>query len=1652
MPHVSVQKILILLLLAIIGSMKGNAQLSADFAISKTAGCAPLTVSFTNKTTGAGASASFQWDLGNGNSSTEKDPAAIYTEEKSYTVTLKVTEGDKTSVKTQTVTVYKRPVINFSTDVAKGCAPLSVKFSASVQPGDGIVQSYFWDYGDGYTERSTNPSAQHSFSFAQQASVSLTVINSVGCQTTLVKDSLVEVLPVLEASFSANQTFLCRITDAVSFTNNSKGPGTLSYAWTFGDGSTSTAKEPSHIFNTKGTYDVSLQVKSSEGCTNTKTMTGYLNVANYQSEIIAPDLFCTGKELKFMNRSTPEPSMTQWNIPEYSDGWSYQGPQSVFYYINNPGNYKLRMINTFGGCKDTVYKDFTVKKTPQLNGWIAERASPCATPVDVQFKDTTRDAVKWSWNFFCNYNCPTPDATIKEPIKKFDFASTYNVMLTVTNAEGCSNTWYQYLDLRQPNIMIDLLYSTGLNNYRYGCLGLTLGFKANRPDLIASYKWVFSDDNSSSTDAEVRHVFNKAGIHRVTLNYVLNNGCTGTVTYDDIRVRAKPKFDFTSVSGTEICGNTPVQFSATGAEYQDWYWDFGDGRQEYHYGWNSNGTTHKYEQEGTYTITLSGQIENCFDTIQKVAYIHVSPPFPKISGYTNTCEGTRGLVVFSETSKQTSSWSWDFGDGNTASYSSYKDTIQHTYTKTGTYKAVLTTVNGGCSVKDSMMVQVLLKQSPQISAANTNVCSYDGMTITLDNLERNWAANYDWAQYSIYKYEYGGERLAEVWAYGLDNYNPGPTMHLKVMQMERGPNQFRAILRSDHFYCYDTTNYMPIKVRGPIANYSLKPAYCDATMLFTDSSKGSNNVPITSWNWSFGDGQSINKTTSAPFTHTYAQPYSYDVYLTVKDADGCTDQKWTPYVRVGGVQAAFNVSSNTISPYSTVNFYNNSFDNYTGTTTYEWQFGDGSIATDFNTQHTYTQPGTYTVLLLAKNASYGCTDTAKQTIVVKYINSAFSTGVSYLNNSTCPPVLVNFTNTSSNASKVTWDFGDGSRSENVFNPTHLYTAAGTYKVSLTVYSDNGTAYTTLDSVVIKSASPSLFADRFMSCTAQSIRFNAPGEKGRQYTWDFGDGVIKTSSDSTMIHPFSVAGVYAPSVLVTDAQGCNIPAVLGNKIVIDSLQINIGIIPSACTVSNISFQPQVTSIAADRAQQPLSYHWDFGTGNIADSSNVKQPNFTYTQPGNYTVRFRVASPSGCLKETTKTVLVDEKIKGIISGPDAICEGGTASFLGSAATAPQSWSWNLGQGITVSQQNPAPLAYTVPGNYTVSLLLKNGTCIDTTLHQLTVHPKPVISLGQRDAVLCSGSSMQLQASGGSVYNWQPAAGLNNNTIADPVASPAANTTYVLEARSGFGCITRDSIKITIAPPMKLSINPGVEICSGKSVQLKAEGAASYQWIGNTAGLNNTTMANPVAQPNSTTTYSVEGRDSYQCFKDTVSVTVTVNPLPSVNAGADVVVTGGTPYALEPVYSNDVVSYSWLPANDLSCSNCPSPMTTPTADRDYIITVKNAYQCAAADTVKVVTECGESHIYIPNAFTPNGDALNNTFTIRGSGVKLVSSFTIFNRWGELVFEKKNFLPGDAGSAWNGKLRGMNVPAGSYVYLASFQCASGQVFSKKGTVTVIY
>lgn len=215
-------------------------------------------------------------------------------------------------------------------------------------------------------------------------------------------------------------------------------------------------------------------------------------------------------------------------------------------------------------------------------------------------------------------------------------------------------------------------------------------------------------------------------------------------------------------------------------------------------------------------------------------------------------------------------------------------------------------------------------------------------------------------------------------------------------------------------------------------------------------------------------------------------------------------------------------------------------------------------------------------------------------------------------------------------------------------------------------------------------------------------------------------------------------------------------------------------------------------------------------------------------------------------------------------------------------------------------------------------------------------------------------------------------------------------------------------------------------GKNVSLKVSGADTYQWIGNTTGLNNTKIANPIAAPLTTTTYTVTGTDANKCFTDTADITVTVQPAPMVDAGLSTTILAGTPYQLNATSGNDVIKWNWSPPNYLSCNDWLAPRATPTQDELYTLTVTTAAGCTAFDTLSIKLFCSESQIYIPNVFTPDNDGINDLFSITGQGIRIINHLKIYNRWDELVFQHDNFVVGDKSGSWNGRYKGELAPPG--------------------------
>ncbi len=1630
---------------------RGSAQLKADFTIDKASGCSPLTVQFTNTTTGASTTATYKWDFGNGNTSGLPSPGATYILEKTYSVTLTVKDGANTSSKSQDVTVYKKPVVDFSVTPATGCLPLNVSLTSKATAGDGTISSYLWDFGDGQTQTGSNYSQiSHSYAFAQKPAISLTVTNSYGCYATASKADLLNVSPAILPAFTASQTILCHVNDQASFTNTTTGPGALSYFWDFGDGKSSTDVSPVHTYSAKGLFPVTLTVKNAQGCSANISKTDYMKVDIFTVDFNPPTVLCTNVDVDLFDMSSGLSDDETWMFdgqqifPNYSNG-------QPFWFFSDTLSHVMQLTHRYGTCTLSKTKTLKAVTGPRLNGFIVDTKGACTAPIKATLTDTTAGAVAWKWfNTYPDYT--NTFGTGQSIDYTFPDQAFYYIGLQVTNKAGCTAGLYQTINLEKPVITISVRNSSGgLSNS--GCAGVTLQFSASPTDVLKTYQWDFGDGGTATT-ANPSHTFNKSGLYTITLNYVTTGGCPGVTTYTYVNIIDNPKFDFSVMPDTVVCGNNPVSFlvspQPTGWNY---YWDFGDFGGIFN---NSSSVVHQYYYDSIYTIKLIVQNGECMDTVTKKKYIRVKPDFPKIANHINTCEGTRGSVLFTELSTKVNEWTWDFGDGsNKVTYNKKVDTVAHTYTKTGSYNIVLTGINQGCSVSDSISAQVLIKQSPNLSSGKTVACGSDNIDLQLSNVEDNPARNFGYAYY-ITQLQYGDSTNA-----GGNNFytfNQAP-YNFNITGLTSGEKNLRVIIQSDFFYCFDTSNFMPLKITGPKAGFTFgKKEVCfkDSVTLI-DTSVAGPNLPIKTWQWDFGDGTVFTQNTSTTTAHVYPNPGSYPVMLTVADIGGCTNTTFynSAFAIISGPKANFTVSENPAPPNTTVYFYNNTNTYNAFDINYTWLFPDGTQSTDNYPSYFFKSVGADTVKLISSNNSQQCTDTAYQVIYIRNVNTAYTYAISYINNNNCPPVIVNFTSTTTNANHIAWNFGDGSQADNQSFVSHTYNNPGLYRVVLYGYDINNNVDSTEDFIEVKGPYAVLAADKLTGCDSLTVVLSATIKNASSFTWDFGDGTLQKTTDTFSHHQYIIPGVYTPELILKDAGGCSGTSALPERIVVDNIVASVTEMPAViCDSSVINFVPAVTSISQDQLQQPLQYHWNFGTDNAADTSNLSSPVFRYMVTGPYKVAVTLNSLYGCVQTVTNDITVQPVSRATISGPADICEQGSAVFSGAATNFDNTlgWNWQFSDNIaSQALQNPLPALFMDAGTYKVTLIVNNNGCYDTAYSNLTVHSKPQVNILPQLPKICLGNAVQLAAHDATTYNWQPADSIDDKHSSSPFVHPSISKYYHVQATNQYGCVTNDSVLVTVDQPFHLKTNPELYICVGSKGQFAVSGANTYKWI-NGIGLSNTQIANPIVNTTVAGTYTVVGYDNDGCFTDTANIDAIITARPTVTASPHVVtINAGTDIQLTAQGSADVVKYAWQPADYLSCANCASPLSSPRVPVVYTVTATNNYGCAAADTIKINLVCAENLIYIPNAFTPNNDTHNDRFVIKGNGIKLIKHIAIFGRLGEKAFEKNNIQSNDTGNSWDGTIGGAPAPPGVYVYMAQIVCATGEVYNYKGTITLI-
>jgi PGF-pre-PGF domain-containing protein len=571
----------------------GNVSITADFTASTQSGEAPLTVQFTDRSTGNPTT--WEWDFGDGSSkSTAENPSHKYSRAGIYTVSLKAGNGITSDSETKNgyITVREKPVVpvveaSFSANATSGKVPLTVRFTDSSSGGP---TSWKWDFGDGATSTTQNP--VHTYSAAGTYSVTLTATNGT-VSDDITRSNYITPGNGPSASFTASP-LEGEAPLAVQFTDTSTGNPTK-WEWDFGDGSKSDVKSPSHTYSGAGTYTVKLTVTNSYGSDTFEPAShirAYSITAPVADFSASPASGSVPLSVQFTDLSTRGATAWEWDFN--SDGTVDSTEQNPVYVYTSQGTYSVTLNAINGTSRGTATKSNYITAGNMPLAAFSVSPQEGTAPLTVQFNDTSSGNItSWLWDFGDGNT-----STTQSPSHIYSSAGNYTVKLTVTSAFGSNST-----EVPSSVKVLSVTAPTPdfTSNVTSGKAPLTVQFEDLSTGGPTAWEWDFNSDGTiDSTEQNPVYKFADMGFYTVTLRAGNGNAWDNITKSEYIMVGDGLHASFT-VSARKGSVPLDVQFNDTSAgNITSWYWDFGDGSTS-----DSQNPSHEYTESGSYSVTLN---------------------------------------------------------------------------------------------------------------------------------------------------------------------------------------------------------------------------------------------------------------------------------------------------------------------------------------------------------------------------------------------------------------------------------------------------------------------------------------------------------------------------------------------------------------------------------------------------------------------------------------------------------------------------------------------------------------------------------------------------------------------------------------------------------------------------------------------------------------------------------------------------------------------------------------------------------------------------------------------------------------------------------------------------------------------------------------
>lgn len=1488
---------------------------------------------------------------------------------------------------------YPQVASHFTASAVYGCPPLVVNFT---DQSTGGPTSYYWDFDNGNTSSLQNPST--SYPLPGVYNVLHIVSNGSSLDTSIMQIRVFQ--PPTDSFTSVDQRGCNNPCHTVHFTNLTI-PGespVVDYVWDFGDGSLpQQAYNASHCYNRPGTFQVTLVSRDSNGCQTSKIVPNYVTI--------------TGAPTASMTSSPSSACNPPLNVHFTGTGSSPNGPVSYAWYfgdgntsaLQNPNNNyttqgiftPMLLVSDTTGCIDTARGNVAI--TPVHAGFTANTVNGCMG-IPVQFTDTSNYAQTWSWDFGDGNT-----STLQNPSHAYATNGSYTVKLTVTY-NNCTDTHTEtaFINVTQPiNFTLNASNTTSCSS------PFTTTFSSTASGAT-SYLWDFGDSTATSTAANPTHTYTTDGSYTVTLSVTNSSGCVNTQSFNNyITIGGiQASFTYDSLNGCSPLIDHFRNTSTSTLPITSYQWFFGDGSSA-----NTQNPTHSYSNAGVFMpMLIITNSAGCKDTAIGFDSIRVGHTLKPDFVATPLIQCVDQQISFFDSTQGVgpqTTFLWEFGDGST----SYLENPNHFYSDTGYFDIKLVVINQGCP-SDTVRKKYVHIVVPRAQFLYKFSCSSPTTVSFIDTSE---GAN-------TWLWEFGD---------GSTSTQRNPTHNYST------PGNYNVTLIVSNFStgCVDSTK-QTLLVGTPNAVFSATPLTGCAPLIvqFHDSS-----AFASGWLWKFGDGQTSAQKNPA---HIYADTGTYTVTLIINPQGSCTDSvKKVNYITVYGIKPNIYASPTIGCAPLHVQFADSSTSYHGSVVSWLWTFGLNDTSNISNPTHTYDTAGAY-VARVRMIDSHGCEVTTSKIITPKNLIADFTADTVL-----CPGASVHCNNLSQNANSYFWDFGDGNTSTTAA-PAHTYTNSGLYTLSLISYNTNwGCSDTMIKLNYVNVDTPAVdfyVLSSFAPCPPFPVQFynSSSYRPGLTWQWFFGDG--DTSSVKEPLHVYFFPGDYDVTLIAKDSFGCT-----GSKKYIDMIRVR-GPIGHFQANPDTGCAPLTISISGT-VQSTVNIFADFGDGSTShDTLNIQH---TYMQPGNFYPVYTLTDSLGC----HVAYPVDTVVVGLIPYPNltdtSICKGNYVSF---DLTLGDHFSW------TTTSRPPyldcdtcKHVLCTSPDTVTyIVTATTNLGCKATDTVTVNVDPLPQIFPGLSFR-LCVDDTLQLSAGPGvKSAKWTPDIAISDTNSVNPRVWPTDTMTYRVTGSNTLGCaisrivrvwpITRVTSSLSVSDTVTCQDN---KIGLGVTVlDANYSGDTTYFWTP-ARYLNATNIPNPsVTAPPGNYIYNVIVKSGH-CTADTGKVHVNVVSVPDVEAGDNETVAAGTQVQLYAASHQDV-DYKWTPTVDsFSCTDCRRPYVTVNQTQTVFVTAENHYGCKTIDSVLLkVVECDPKAVFIPNTFTPNGDGLNDKLFVRGSGLRHLEYFRVFDRWGKLVYDSHNFEEG-----WDGTIAGKPADQAVYVYMVRGGCSSGSTVDLQGNVTLI-